>query len=556
MSEPTATTLRLQGPLTPGSGDGVAALRRLEAAAVPVLAIAAIVLALACSRWGAGIGGDGVAYVVGARSLASGHGYSGIGPEGDVRPITIFGPLFPMILGGLALIGIDPLVGARLVNALLFGVNTTLIAAILRQCTGRRWPGVIGGLLFIFFPPNLGLHAAVQSEPVFLALLLLQVTFLIRAGVDDSQRWPFFAGMAAGLGYLARYAGLAFVGSGVVTLLCKRKLPWRRRVKAVLAFALTASAPIAAWMARNAALAGSAIDRWMEYEPANFALLAHLVDQFSFWLLPDRVPLVVRVGVLVVGGALAAWALTRTRHGSQDRGIGMGENVAADASLRVFIPAIALYPAQLLFSRLFLVPRISLDQRILAPLWLLTMLCLLVVTAGLHQRSSRRAASWIGGFVLAFAVSYLLRGSIRAIELQVDGQGFASRAWRTSPLINAMSLLPPDTPIYTNEVEAVVLLTGRRVYRLPTGCLPEDAMLVLEPGADCRTPAYQKWVDNMRRALVEDHAVLAIFDTYRDFPYYAPLVPELVEGLDILTSQGDGRLYVHDRAEWPDSPHW
>ena len=152
--------------------------------------------------------------------------------------------------------------------------------------------------------------------------------------------------------------------------------------------------------------------------------------------------------------------------------------------------------------------------------------------------------------------SYILRGTIRALELQADGVGFASRAWRTSPLINAMTQLPADTPIYTNEVEALYLLAGRRVFRLPSGCLPLDALVVFEPGTECRTPAYLAWAANMRKALKESRAVLAVFDTYREVPYYAPLVPELVEGLDVLTTQGDGKLYVQNRADWPENPNW
>jgi hypothetical protein len=122
--------------------------------------------------------------------------------------------------------------------------------------------------------------------------------------------------------------------------------------------------------------------------------------------------------------------------------------------------------------------------------------------------------------------------------------------------MNAMSLLPTETPIYTNEVEAVYLLGGRSAYRLPTGCLPEDTLQLAVEAAECRTGEYREWADAMRSSVETEAAVVALFDSFREQPYYAPVAEELVEGLDVLTSQGDGRLYVYDRSEWPESPHW
>jgi hypothetical protein len=122
--------------------------------------------------------------------------------------------------------------------------------------------------------------------------------------------------------------------------------------------------------------------------------------------------------------------------------------------------------------------------------------------------------------------------------------------------MNAMSLLPPETPIYTNEVEAVYLLGGRSAYRLPTGCLPEDTLHVIVVEAECRGGDFRPWAEAMRGSLETENAVVALFETYREQPYYAPVAEELVAGLDVLTSQGDGRLYVQDRGQWPESPHW
>jgi hypothetical protein len=520
------------------------------------LAAAAVVLALACSRYGASIGGDGVGYVMASRNLLAGYGLSWVGAAGDIRPMTIFGPLFPLLLSALGLLGIDALVGARVLNAFLFGVNAGMVYVLLRGSSRARGIAVLGMLLFVFFPPVLGLHTGVQSEPIFLMLLLLETLALTRVLQMSSRGWLLVAAIAAGLGYLARYAGLAFIASGALAGLTWPKHPWRQRIRQVILFVAVAAIPVAYWMARNAAVGGSATERVLDFEPLAKSLIVLIADLVTYWFLPDRVPLAIRTLILLLGiGCLtAAWLLTRRA----DHVVGGGANRDPGpwALERIAAWGVAVYAGQVLISRVFLLPRISLDQRILAPVWLLSTLLLLEVVDGLYQRSRPAVAKLAAAMLILWTGFYLVRGTIRALELQVDGVGFASRAWRTSPLINAMSLLPGDTPVYTNEVEGVYLLAGRRVYRLPTGCLPFDALVVFEPGTECRTPEYLTWVANMDRALERDRAVLAVFNTYRDFPYYSSLVPEMVEGLDVLTSQGDGKLYVYDRDEWPDNPNW
>ncbi len=544
--------------LTGGSGLGGGSKRRprAERLAAGLLAGGSVVFALICSRHGAAIGGDGVGYVMAARNLLSGYGLSWVGAAGDVRPMTIFGPLFPLLLSALGLFGVDPLAGARALNSVLFGVNTLLVIAILRENSRAAWLSLLGGLLFMFYPPLLGLHAGVQSEPIFLTLLLLEVLFLARAFRSGFGRWLVLAAGSAGLAYLARYAGLAFIASGLATIIGHQSREgWQHRMRQALLFGLVAALPVAGWMLRNTMVAGGPMERSVSFQPFSAAMAVQAVDLVSFWFLPDLVPLLVRALSTIVGAGLvkAAWVRARRRGETpaheQDSG-------SVGTLFPVLVWGMAAYWGLILGARALFEPRISFDQRILLPVWLLSILLLLIFADEIHWRAGRAVASLVTAAVILLTASYLVRGSLRAVELQVDGVGFASRAWRTSPLINAMSLLPLDTPIYTNEVEAVVLLTGRRVYRLPTGCLPVDALVVVEPGIECRTPEYERWAANMRRALEHDRAVVAVFNTYVEFPYYAPLVPELVAGLDVLTSQGDGRLYVYDRGEWPESPHW
>lgn len=531
----------------------------LSRLAIGLLCIGAVVLVISATRFGAGIGGDGVAYVAGARNLLQGLGFSWVGPQGDIRPTTIFGPLFPVLLSAIGWAGVDPLVGARWLNAVLFGLNVALCVYILYRSTSESWAPLLGAVLVIFSPVILSAHAGAISEPTFLAFFLAAMIALDRYLEGGKRGWLVLSAGLAGLSYLARYVGLTVIAAGAATLLLAGTGDRRRKLIDLLGYVAVASIFVVPWLARNAMAGGSATARTLVVLLPDRAFLGVVAELVAYWFLPERIPLTWRIAMIFIGAAVVAAILLRIRHAL------WGGEAAPPAPgarnrrwARILGIQFLVYGAGVVTARILFVPRISIDERILLPLLLLILLLALVLAW--RVRSAMGERSWLSraavGVLFLLAVSYLVRGGVRALLLQLDGQGFASRSWQGSPLMNAMSLLPTETPIYTNEVEAVYLLGGRSAYRLPTGCLPEDTLQVAVEAAECRTGEYREWADAMRSSVETEAAVVALFDSFREQPYYAPVAEELVEGLDVLTSQGDGRLYVYDRSEWPESPHW
>src|SRR5687768_2666146 len=105
--------------------------------AMPALLVVGGVCALALMLWttalGAGVSPDSVLYIDAARNLLAGKGLVALG-----IPLSHYPPGYPAVLalGGLA--GIEPLAGARLLNALLFGLNAMLIGWLAYACAERR----------------------------------------------------------------------------------------------------------------------------------------------------------------------------------------------------------------------------------------------------------------------------------------------------------------------------------------------------------------------------------------------------------------------------------
>src|SRR5512140_3077112 len=96
--------------------------RLISLVALGILALVGIALVLRATPEGLGLSDDSIGYIAGARSMLAGHGYREAWLASD-QPVTHFPPAYSSVLAFVGLLGIDPLRGARLLNALLFGLN-------------------------------------------------------------------------------------------------------------------------------------------------------------------------------------------------------------------------------------------------------------------------------------------------------------------------------------------------------------------------------------------------------------------------------------------------
>ena len=104
-----------------------------------LLAVLGAFLILAATPEGLGLSDDSIAYIAGARSLLAGDGYREAWLESN-QPVTHFPPVFSGTLALIGLTGIDPINGARLVNALLFGINAALLGLLGWRATKSSMP--------------------------------------------------------------------------------------------------------------------------------------------------------------------------------------------------------------------------------------------------------------------------------------------------------------------------------------------------------------------------------------------------------------------------------
>lgn len=439
--------------MSPGRRAGPA---RVALTAVPAVAVGVALLAV--TRLGATATPDSAFYVGVARSLVGGDGF--VAPPGT-QPLAGFPPLFPLVLGGIGLTGIDPLTAAAWLNPLLAGAIVLLVSVVLaRRLTLAA--GLAGGLLVAANLDLLVIGSSVLSEPLFLLLGLGSLVVLAR---HFARPRPALLAVSVALvagACLTRYVGVAVVATGVLGLL------HARRLREATIFAVGGLAPVVAW----AAFAGG----------VNRPLALHGIDErdlligaagLSRWVLPLDVPLPARAGAviffLVLVGALAVLLWRRSPTTPADGGPSDGGPVRDP--LPVLVATFAgIYAGVLVVYRLVLDASARFDGRALVPLAVLAVpgTVAVVVTAGRRWPRARwgllAASCVVGGLQLAQAAVWVAGG---LGDVSVDRRGYTAEAWRRSTVVAALADLPPSAPVYSNGVDAVFLLTGRRTAPLP-----------------------------------------------------------------------------------------
>jgi 4-amino-4-deoxy-L-arabinose transferase-like glycosyltransferase len=505
----------------------------LVAAGLTVFGLCGVGVVLLATRSGVGLGGDSYYYVSGARNLVAGLGFSRPAADGGIRIITHYPPGYSALLAALIELGADALCAARALAAGLFGVNIGLFGLMVYRA--NRWPpaALVAAFLALTLPAWIVNHTWALSEPLFITFTLLTFLLLVAAVERGRAREVGAAGLAATLAFLTRYAGIALLVCGAVVLLAAGPASIGRRSARAAAFvAVSAVGPIA-WAIRNLAATGSLTNRAFDVHLPGGERVLEAAQTITLWLLPARVPSLVRAGLTAVV-AIAALTLV-VRLLSRPRGA--GERARAVILGWVLAVFALVYPLFLAASLTFVDASTPLDDRILSPL-LVSLLALAVLAFGEVWRNGR-GPRWlravIGVAVAGFLALTLYRGYGAVLRLREDGQGYAARAWRESELMHWVRQLPGEVSIYSNELDAVYLQTGRQAFQVP---------IRWDPVREAPRDDYPEQLAAMRRRVQEEGAVLVLFATISGQQAFLPTEAELTDGLAEVFRSSDGAAYA------------
>jgi 4-amino-4-deoxy-L-arabinose transferase-like glycosyltransferase len=476
---------------------------------LPLIAAGATALLLYSTPKGLGINDDSIAYVAGARSLLSGSGYREIWLV-SAGYVTHFPPGFPSALALISVLtGIDPLRSARLLNGLLFALNTFLVGWLTLRMTGSRTTGILAALLFLLTPSLLSIHSNAMSEPLYvfftLVVFLLLDFYFHNRTKHASWLWLLGAGSWIGLAYLTRYAGLALLAAAIVAALILHPV-WRQRATAIGILIAGFIPWIAAWAVRNRIVGGSLTNRVLGWHPITLESARQGIRTFSSFLVPvdDWHSRLIKVDglfeacLVILALALLAWLLrSGLRWFFHRPGAVQPEVISFLNGLYLFA-----YFLSLVVTMTFFDPATKFQLRIVAPIFVSLLMLLAYALNRLSVKNAGRGvALLLAGLVLA--VSAFGQGANLA-DLRRGGQVYANERWFDAPAIAALRQLPAHVTIHTNQPGVVYLYVGR-----PGALLPDDAAGIPDLQAKVRSGDA---VIAIFRTVGADKGVLAFYD--------------------------------------------
>jgi hypothetical protein len=422
---------------------------------IPAIALGALALAgvlKITSGQGPGLDPDSMSYMHAASTLVEGHGLRDINRDwwsaDSTMPLAHWPPGYPVAIATAERAGLGAAQGARLISALAALVTIATIVWLVADFAGTG-AGVIAGLLVMVTPAVVQVHESVLSEPLFIALLSLTLAAMVRA-VDK----PIVSGVLAGVASIVRYAGLSLVG-GVVLWQFARAGTIRQRITRAAIAALPAIVIQGAWVLRTMHSAGKGSIRQISIYGQLLPTLHEGWSTISAWLVPGMGEL---LGIFVALGvvALIAFAIWESR----PLRARMSAGVAA-ALLTV------CYLSLVLAARLVADASIPLDDRIMAPLFVLLEVAV-VVTVAPAWRQWPAAGKALVAVLVAMWWGAAIRVSVDSARYAMEtGNDFAEDCWSASPLAAWVRANGAGHALYTNGTEALYFHAKRLSRELP-----------------------------------------------------------------------------------------
>ena len=355
-----------------------AADRRPDRLALLVAAAAALGAGLVLLRLaghGPGMLADGVNYIAVARDLSAGDGLGGLW--------GLWPPLYPALLAGGGLIGLDPYAVAGPLNAVTFGLTVLVGGLWLRRHLHSRFLWLWGCLSIALALPLAEIASHALSESAFILFVTLALT-QIDAHLGGGGRAPLIRAAAFGaLACLTRYLGVSVILAAVPLLLTARVAP-REKMKRIAIYTLIAGLPVGLWMLRNFLLGGS-----MTGERGRaFYSLPFIADEAlriavgDWWLVGLTAPVLL---ALVMAAGHAFHRLSRRKRGAS------GAAEVAWGPLRVFGGFALAYLTLLVAAMMLGAITHGLEWRYLAPAYVPLLLTALLLMDGALRYAGKRA---------------------------------------------------------------------------------------------------------------------------------------------------------------------
>lgn len=281
------------------------------AAALVVAFASCLIVLLATSRYGAGVSTDSVNYLAAADHFSSGDGildYSG-------KPLILWPPLYPLLLGGLkAITGLPAFELGRYLNTVIYGLIVFLPAVLFqRSFHGSRYWFYLGLLIGFSSVSILYLASNISSDPLFISLILIYTLVAQDFLREKRLKWLILLIFLSALTPLIRLVGISFI---VISVVLVWVAYWDHKPKALtysVMGGILASIPILAWgLGRNYRISGTLFGAREFYKMLPLENLKDMYFKMSLWFMPQTILNILPFVVFILLFLIAALFFNRS----------------------------------------------------------------------------------------------------------------------------------------------------------------------------------------------------------------------------------------------------
>lgn len=474
-------------------------------------------LVLYCTVWGGGLISDSFQYIASARNLSLGKTLGYPDDTGNIIPLTQYPPLFPLVLAVFEMVGVDSLVAARWLNAVLFAANIWLVGRTIYRISHSRGYSLLGALLTVLSVVLIEIHAWVLSEALYIFLSLLAFYWLGIYCENSRMRWLILSALVGALALSTRYVGLAILPAALILILWKGSENRRRKWLNAVVYCLIFLLPMILWSARNYLINGQLNNRTLHWIPLTINHVYSLIGTIFSWFIPENLVMgrerwisLVFI-VLFIGFILAIFM--KNRKESSHSGILMPLQQPLFLLHAIYVPC---YIGMVIVSKMILDNNIGMTDRMFSPL----VVSLLIPGSALLSGFWQSGKSWLRISLIAIIVYMIVFFTIDSVPM-VDkfhrqGIGLARKTWHTSEVIQSL----PDyasLPIYSNSPSTLYFWTGKMGGSIPV-------------------------LDQAIKAGSKEKAVMVIF-------YHIPTnerIHRLMNELDLVKSDSMAKIYIYE----------
>ena len=372
---------------------------------------------------------------------------------------------FPVALAAPIALGASPPQAARWVNALSAGAAVGLALHLIGTLSGVG--GAVAGFFLLFLMPALtDIGLLVVSEPLFFLIMVGTVVAMVRR-----PEHPLVSGLLAAAGNFVRYAG-TFLVAGVAIWSALQPGSWRQRAVRGVWAAAPGLLLHACWR-----LAG--IDPGGGLTASAYGGVTDAVGEGwrtgLAWLAPGLTGAAqTAVTLVLLAGLVVLLSMGYRRSDGEARRLYQVCGVLA-----------VLYVGTVGFARLYVIPDIPFDSRILSPFFLTASLA---AATALGQRGRGRSGVPAFAVLAAWGVLAGVRDIRTVGSARAKGLDYETAEWQESPVADWLRGPGRTVTLYTNDPAGIWFVNGRPARLLPD-TLDTDSVMAFRRQLESRPSA-------------------------------------------------------------------